>query len=412
MRHGGDRNIRPRQEGSRVERGLADPARLRGHRGTRGCGVTGVVTFLWVVAGLIGCGSGGPEQGGGPTFVQVDSAGILISISSGGAVHAPLGWTVGAEPDLVLGRRDSPSGYFHRVQGMRTTEDGGVLVVDGGSQELRFHDAEGRLMKRAGGPREGPGEFRDPVLVPVVGMDSLLVFDTRLPRAQVLSAQGEYGRLIRFEQGRPFGARAPVGAVGFRHMLFDGSGTAGGPEIPAPDRGMVQYRQRFLWYDTATGHLLTSDSVLVDGRYYDRPLHWVVPFTARSSAATTEAGAFITRGRPAEILEHDVQGELRRIFRIEGWGRSVTQNMIDEMGWLWAEIYDFDPTRPREWVVFDPEGRARGTVRTPPGLEVQWIGHDALLGLWRDEFDVEHVHRHRLTRGATPGGSAESADDR
>jgi hypothetical protein len=37
------------------------------------------------------------------------------------------------------------------------------------------------------------------------------------------------------------------------------------------------------------------------------------------------------------------------------------------------------------------------------GLEVRWIGHDEILGVWRDEFEVEYVHRHRLTGRAEPG---------
>jgi hypothetical protein len=208
---------------------------------------------------------------------------------------------------------------------------------------------------------------------------------------------------------------------------------------------MYQLRQRFMWYDTTTGGLLTVDSTLVDSRYYDGPLDWVVPFTPRSAAATTVEGALITRGRPAEILEYDTEGRLRRVFRVEDFGRPVTQEMIDaiidleisrrparyrprprrswyrvyddigipdtlpafqgllvdELGWLWAEVYDFDPRRPTEWVVFDPEGRAHGTVQTPPGLDIQWIGQDVLIGVWRDEFDVEYVHRHRVTRSAT-----------
>jgi hypothetical protein len=206
-------------------------------------------------------------------------------------------------------------------------------------------------------------------------------------------------------------------------MLFNASGTAGGPEAPRPDRGMLQLRQRFMWFDTATGGRLTVDSVLVDYSFYQDPrTSWVVPFTPRSSAATTAEGAFIfiTRGRPADILEYDVDGKLRRIFRIEAPGRPVTQEMfdafidresqrrtarfrsmprsawyrayqnvsipdtlpdfqrlvLDELGWLWAEVYDFDPGRQREWVVFDPDGRARGTVRTPPGLS---SGLDATL---------------------------------
>lgn len=220
---------------------------------------------------------------------------------------------------------------------------------------------------------------------------------------------------------------------------------------------MWRLRQRFMWYDTATGGLLTVDSVLVDARYYDRPddrrLGWDVPFTPRSSAATTAESAFVTRGSPAEILEYDVRGGLRRVFRIEEFGRPATQEMIDafidqelsrrpayygslsrrtwyrvyedigipdtlpafqalkvdELGWLWAEVYDFDPSRPRDWVVFDPEGRARGTVRMPPGLDVRWIGRDAVLGVWRNEFEVEYVHRHRLTRSVAPEDSSGSS---
>jgi len=41
----------------------------------------------------------------------------------------------------------------------------------------------------------------------------------------------------------------------------------------------------------------------------------------------------------------------------------------------------------------------------PPGLEVHWIGRDAILGVWQDELDVEYVHRHRLTRDPAPGDS-------
>jgi hypothetical protein len=38
--------------------------------------------------------------------------------------------------------------------------------------------------------------------VPVVSTDSLLIFDTELAWAQVLSADGEFGRLIRYRHGR------------------------------------------------------------------------------------------------------------------------------------------------------------------------------------------------------------------
>jgi hypothetical protein len=281
----------------------------------------------------------------------------------------------------------------------------------------------------------------------MVGTDSLLIFDKRLPRAHVFSAEGELGRIIHYRHGRPFGGRAPVGAAGFRHLLFNASGSAAGPETPRPDQGMYQLMHKYLWYDTVTGARLTVDSVLGDHRYYDGRSDWIIPFAARSSAATTALTTFITRGKPAEISEYDLEGRLRRVFRIEDTGRPATQEMVDmiidleisrrperygrrprqawyavyeelgipdtlpafqslvvdELGWLWAEVYSIDPSRQREWVVFDSEGRAHGTVRSPPGLEVQWIGRDAVIGVWRDEFEVEYVHRHQLTRGVNGG---------
>jgi hypothetical protein len=372
--------------------------------------VPGGFVALWVLPGVMACGgSSTPDARQGAGFSQVDSAGVLLSITSGEKASAPLGWTVASEPDLVLGGHESD--YFHQIQGLQRTPDGGVLVVDGGSGELRFYDPEGRLVKRAGGRGRGPGEFVDPVLVPVAGTDSVFVYDRELIRAHVLSSEGELGRLIHYRLGRPYGGRAPVGAAGFRHLLFNASGSAEGPEAPRPTEGMYQLMQVFLWYDTATGNRSTIDSVVVDSRYYDQGLDWVVPFIPRSAAAATAEAAFLTRGRDPEILEFDVDGQLRRVFRIEDFGRPVSQTMIDafidleharrparygpldrrawyrvyedigipdtlpafqdlridELGWLWAEVCDFDASRAREWVVFDPEGRAHGTVRTPPG---------------------------------------------
>lgn len=51
-------------------------------------------------------------------------------------------------------------------------------------------------------------------------------------------------------------------------------------------------------------------------------------------------------------------------------------------------------------LLFDPEGEVQGVVWTPPGLEVESIGEDFILGVWLDEFDVEYVRRYGLRRGA------------
>ncbi len=73
---------------------------------------------------------------------------------------------------------------------------------------------------------------------------------------------------------------------------------------------------------------------------------------------------------------------------------------VDQEGWVWAELYTWDTTKPLSWMIFDPSGQAQGVLETPPGIEVQSIGYDFVLGVSRDEFGVESVHRYRLQRGA------------
>lgn len=82
---------------------------------------------------------------------------------------------------------------------------------------------------------------------------------------------------------------------------------------------------------------------------------------------------------------------------------------VDEMGWLWAEVYGWDPAQPKKWMVFDPEGQAHGIVNTPPGLDLRWIGESRILGVWLDEFGVEYVKQHKLRKGV-PGDNARGTD--
>jgi hypothetical protein len=49
-------------------------------------------------------------------------------------------------------------------------------------------------------------------------------------------------------------------------------------------------------------------------------------------------------------------------------------------------------------MIFDPDGRAIGTVESPAGLHVYSIGSDYLLGVRRDTLGVELVEGYRLRR--------------
>jgi hypothetical protein len=71
---------------------------------------------------------------------------------------------------------------------------------------------------------------------------------------------------------------------------------------------------------------------------------------------------------------------------------------VDHLGWYWAERFRPGPDDPSRWLVFDPDGRARGVVELPRDLEVHDIGENWILGLRIGEDGVETVRRHRLDR--------------
>jgi hypothetical protein len=58
---------------------------------------------------------------------------------------------------------------------------------------------------------------------------------------------------------------------------------------------------------------------------------------------------------------------------------------------LWVKESNRFGDHRSHWSVFSAEGEFRGTLEMPPGVEVLEIGSDYLLGLRRDELDVEYV---------------------
>ena len=70
----------------------------------------------------------------------------------------------------------------------------------------------------------------------------------------------------------------------------------------------------------------------------------------------------------------------------------------DALGNLWVADYDPLVARAPRWSVFNAEGVWLGVVTTPEGFRPLDIGSDYVLGLWRDENDVEHVGMYQLVK--------------
>jgi hypothetical protein len=81
--------------------------------------------------------------------------------------------------------------------------------------------------------------------------------------------------------------------------------------------------------------------------------------------------------------------------RKPAYGRLI----VDADDNLWVAEYERHRDAMNRWNVFDPDGRWLGAVSTPAGLMIHEIGSDYLLGVRRDEFDVEYVQLYELRRG-------------
>lgn len=378
-----------------------------------------------------------------PGVTEFDSAGIRIVTSTLERAMAPAAWSVDPVPELMLGAGPDPAEEFFGIAGLRGLADGGVLVVDGVSRELRSFDASGSLVRTAGGKGEGPGEFEGPALVPTVGSDSLLFWDTALRRFQLMGWETNDPKTFRPPGRWPAGGKAPLGAVG-RTMLVRV------PEILSPlvyrTQGVIDQEIDFIWLDLDSG-LTTPIASFTDTTSYRHEARrfsgtWRIPFCAVSLAAATRETALVSGGRQYKIGEYNLEGDLIRFIRIDGETPPVTSAMIeralelaieengysrsyaaermeampippalpsfqsihvDPNGWIWAEQYRWDPDLPVDWLLFDPAGRAQGRLRTPPGLEVRAIEDDCVVGVWRDAFGVEHVQRHRIHKPTDTG---------
>jgi hypothetical protein len=398
-----------------------------------------------LLAIVVACGEGGGRRQVG-TVVARDSAGIMLVETPGAAARMPIGWTVGKAPDLQLGNAasDGPE-QFHRIGAVFGMREGGItglsggriLVVNGSTAELRFFDREGRFLNMVGGVGDGPGEFRLPVLVPYGSSDSLLLFDRRRRQFTLFSTDGQAHRrfppeglapqlVVGFVQGASDSGIVVTRALGATSMDVGHHWNAIGVRWIRLDTVHAETVAQYLTLSFGTDDLDTRFRVGVS-----------VPFSIGPAAAIGRNGFLVTGGAAAEVHEFDNRGRLTRIFRLSETPRPVTPEDVesaidvmatrynvspsqarrvyeqmdfpdywpsfqsirmDRLGWIWVELFRPPQDSTPRWMVFDSSGVARGTLESPPQLEVHDIGPDYILGRWLDSLGVEYVRRYRLDR--------------
>lgn len=387
---------------------------------------------------------GGDARAAGP--VVRDSLGVAIVESAAPAWREGEAWRVSAEPVLDVGVADGDPAYqFGGVAGAVRLGDGRIVVADRQAGQLRWFDAAGRHLRTAGGSGGGPGEFATLHAVVRLPGDSVAAWDLRASRLSVFSPEGVFVRALTL--------RPPEGA-----MLLQVDGAfADGSLLAAPWGSLVMRAGASAARDTAPVLRYAADGSAADtlGRFPGASIVTVtgpenggwamrsaVPFGPETHHAAHGDLLFVADSERYEVAVYGADGALRRRIRAPrppepltaeevrryrdeqlaasgaGDERSATERLleatpfprtksafadmrVDAEGAVWLREHAIGSGAPGRWTVFGADGALLGTVQTPAGLRVLEIGRDHLLGIWRDELDVEHVRLYRLERTAS-----------
>jgi hypothetical protein len=391
-----------------------------------------------VLATLTAAGAAcGPERPPGSAVLVRDSAGIRVVESSAAAWAAGQEWSVETEPALRLGIVDGdPAFQFYRLRAVDLLADGGLVVLDGSSMELRRYGSSGHHDWSAGGPGSGPGQFQQPSYIGRRVDGTFLIWDRAFAR---LTGIGPDGAVLGSEMHVPASGNPP----NVYDVFSDGTLLATFPHsITPPGAGAVLTDTIDLWrYDPVTERRsvltrLPGPTWIWTGRY-----QLPVPFTANPLRALDGARLVTASGAAPEVLVHDSSGTALARYvlppgtlavsdadvrtMIEYWTRhgfygappAAWEEWIDRMPvpehrpafdrlligangdiWLRRFVIDADADSTPAWDVLRSDGVYLGALATPPRLEITSIGDDRLAGVFRDDRDVEFVHVHRIRR--------------
>ncbi|MEQ9398111.1 MAG: hypothetical protein RJQ04_02995 [Longimicrobiales bacterium] len=373
----------------------------------------------------------------------IDSAGVRI-VSNGPLQGGDTLVAVGAEPILEIGALGGDEAYqLFLVSDAVRLDDGTVVVANAGSREVKVYEADGSHRTTFGGAGRGPSEFGYPAGILPVGPDTVMVFD-RLDRV-TFTTSGEFvGRITH--RPEDLDDLIPGGFVEGGMWLPDGSLAApihqrqAGPPSPGPRyrprMTFVRVRPEAAEIDTlGVFGGVEQQFVAVAGAEWPRAT--VPPFATNTwwSMKARDGSVLLADNAEPQVRIYGPDGgltlvrwraepepvradEVERV--LDAWRTGWASERLEENERLWAGM-DVPDTKPyyvrafhgrdgSVWVVasdptldpttaylvFGADGIYRGRATFPDRFMVEDAGPDWVLGVARDENDVEVLRMYAL----------------
>jgi len=412
------------------------------------------VAGLGVCAGLVlsgGCGGGAPTEGA-IQVVEADSAGISLVTISGEVSSLPQ-WTLSSKPVTEISG-DAPP-YLGSVGEVGLRSDGGLVVEDNMTDELRLFDSDGHVTRLMGGAGNGPGEFQNLTTMTVLPGDTVVTYDRRLYR---ISAFGPTGDLLgtisltREDGGLNTLAMDAWAFNSRRFLLHRLSAWDSANAAPLPRRDQ---REAVLFVLDGEGSV-SGDPIRFEGGYS-------VEFDMGDAGSPFANQPFIEVGSDRVVHGSGVQYEVTysspelrplRIVRWDGWGVALEEEVVrgireeyevgwaelraqrpdlvegllealfspevlpdtlpvlgstvlDETGRLW--VSRFKPStemwsQEDSWHILGEDGHPLARVQLPSNARLAAARADRVALIVRDSLDVEHLRVYRVVEGGKDEG--------
>lgn len=389
------------------------------------------VVGLCGLAIAISCGNGRDTVAA--TFSVRDSAGVRIVESHSAAWTDTTAWTIDAEPLVRIGSIGGEAwNQFYQIRGVDLTPDGGVVVLDGGSAEVRRYAASGTHQWSTGKQGGGPGEFQQPWYVGQQTDGSFLVWDRGAGRLTIIGAGGE---LRGTERHIPASGDPPPNPYG---IFASGALLATFPRsITPPSPGaLLADTIDMWWYDRATQRRRVLATAAGPIWIWTGRLQLPVPFTANPLRAVAGNHLAVAYGSRPEVVVHDSMAAVTARYVLPWPAQAVSDGDVERLldfwvangyhneavwaewlehmpvpeekpafdrlvvsrnGEIWVRRFLIDPgAGAATWDVLHRDGSWLGSIAIPAGLDISAIGDDRLAGIFRDEEGVEYVHIYRL----------------
>ncbi len=397
---------------------------------------------LGLAALLVSCAAGGEQ----PSLAVRDSAGIRIVENARPSAPVDSQFRLAEAPMADIGGRpDDPAYDLLRVRGALRLASGHLAVVNGQPPELRLYDEHGQYLTTMARQGQGPGELEGVLALPLGPDDTIYLYDYQQRRLNRYTEAGGFAGSGRMQARVEGGSVAPAmrlpdgewAAIIGHFLMMDSKAGYSRDTFPlvAVSRSLDSIRdtiammpgpESFIAHGGTADHPSVSITSLpfgvgglssghddhmavADGKRYEVVIYDVAN-PLRPTLLMRRAGerlpiseATLTRDKQADLEQAD---DRWRAMRSAMWDApelptqypAIAGLLLDRLDRIWMVGPSIDSSETATASVFDADGRWLEDVTLPAHFTLTDAGADYVLGIWKDESDVEHVRMYELER--------------